>query len=94
MVHVLHHTLAMTLHSASFNKRHRAALEILKAVGWLRIEAAGGYGGALSSCVSVKGVRKFVLDLSSDSKNHGRLLIASTDGIGQNAQQVIDRQEK
>ena len=53
-----------------------------------------GYGGALSPCVYVKGVRKFMLDLSTDPKNQGRLLIASTDGIGENAQQGIDRQEK
>ena len=32
------------------------------------------------------------LSESSDSRLHGRLLIASTDGIGKNAQQVIDRQ--
>ena len=51
-------------------------------------------GGAFNPCVYVKGVRKFVLNLSTDSKNHGRLLIASMDGVGQNAQQVIDRQEK
>ncbi len=34
------------------------------------------------------------LSESSDSRIHGRLLIASTDGIGKNAQNVIDRQEK
>ena len=34
------------------------------------------------------------LSESNDSRIHGRLLIASTDGIGRNAQQVIDRQEK
>ena len=34
------------------------------------------------------------LSESSDSKIDGRLLIASTDGIGKNAQQVINRQEK
>ena len=51
-------------------------------------------GGAFNPCVYVKGVRNFVLNLSTDSKNHGRLLIASTDGIGKNTQQVIDRQEK
>lgn len=33
------------------------------------------------------------LNESSDPKIHGRLPIASTDGIGKNAQQVIDRQE-
>ena len=51
-------------------------------------------GGAFNPCVYVKGVRNFVLNLSTDSKNHGRLLIASTNGIGKNTQQVIDRQEK
>ena len=35
-----------------------------------------------------------MLDLSTDPKNQGRLLTASTDGIGENAQQGIDRQEK
>ena len=35
-----------------------------------------------------------MLSESSDSRIHGRLLIASTDGIGKNAKQVIDRQEK
>ncbi len=34
------------------------------------------------------------LSESSDSRIHGRLLIASTDGIGRNARQVIERQEK
>lgn len=34
------------------------------------------------------------LSESNDPRIHGRLLIASTDGIGKNAQQVIDRQEK
>ena len=34
------------------------------------------------------------LSESSDSRIHGRLLIASTDGIGKNALQVIERQEK
>ena len=85
---------------------HTAALEKPKDVGLLQMDAdwgdvcgavreeARGYRGAFNPCVYVKGVRKFVLNLSTDSKNHGRLLIASTDGIGQNAQHVIDRQEK
>lgn len=34
------------------------------------------------------------LSESNDPRIHGRLLIASTDGIGKNAQQVIERQEK
>ena len=34
------------------------------------------------------------LSESNDSRFYGRLLIASTDGIGKNAQQVIERQEK
>ena len=34
------------------------------------------------------------LSESSDSRIHGRLLIASTDGIGKNADQVMERQEK
>jgi len=34
------------------------------------------------------------LSESSDSRIHGRLLIASTDGIGKNADQVLERQEK
>jgi superfamily II DNA or RNA helicase len=34
------------------------------------------------------------LSESNDSRIYGRLLIATTDGIGKNAQQVIDRQEK
>ena len=74
--------------------------ELLNAFGELLLgdrllsRRSWGYGGALSPCVYVKGVRKFVLDLSTDSQNHGRLLIASTDGIGEDAQQGIDRQEK
>ena len=52
-----------------------------------------------SKCVSPNNdIKKSEIDSflseSSDSKIDGRLLIASTDGIGKNAQQVINRQEK
>jgi len=52
-----------------------------------------------SKCVSPNNdIKKSEIDSflseSSDSKIDGRLLIASTDGIGKNAQQVIHRQEK
>ncbi len=52
-----------------------------------------------SKCVSPDNdIKKSEIDSflseSSDSKIDGRLLIASTDGIGKNAQQVIHRQEK
>ena len=43
--------------------------------------------------ISKAGIDSFLSE-SGDSRIHGRLLIASTDGIGKNAQQVIDRQEK
>jgi len=52
-----------------------------------------------SKCISPNNdIKKSEIDSflseSSDSKIDGRLLIASTDGIGKNAQQVINRQEK
>ena len=52
-----------------------------------------------SKCISPDNdIKKSEIDSflseSSDSKIDGRLLIASTDGIGKNAQQVIYRQEK
>ncbi len=52
-----------------------------------------------SKCISPDNdIKKSEIDSflseSSDSKIDGRLLIASTDGIGKNAQQVIHRQEK
>ncbi len=52
-----------------------------------------------SKCVSPDyDIKKSEIDSflseSNDSKIDGRLLIASTDGIGKNAQQVINRQEK
>ena len=52
-----------------------------------------------SKCISPKNdIKKSEIDSflseSNDSKIDGRLLIASTDGIGKNAQQVINRQEK
>ena len=59
----------------------------------------GNHWAIQSKCVSPdREISKAEIDSflseSSDSKIHGRLLIASTDGIGKNAQQVIDRQEK
>ncbi len=52
-----------------------------------------------SKCVSPKNdIKKSEIDSflseSNDSKIDGRLLIASTDGLGKNAYQVINRQEK
>ncbi|KGF98901.1 hypothetical protein EU96_0210 [Prochlorococcus marinus str. MIT 9302] len=52
-----------------------------------------------SKCISPNNdIKKSEIDSflseSNDSKIDGRLLIASTDGIGKNAQQVIHRQEK
>ena len=52
-----------------------------------------------SKCISPDNdIKKSEIDSflseSNDSKIDGRLLIASTDGIGNNAQQVINRQEK
>ena len=59
----------------------------------------GNHWAVQSKCISPeREISKAEIDSflseSSDSKIHGRLLIASTDGIGKNAQQVIDRQEK
>ena len=59
----------------------------------------GKYWAIQSKCVSPdREISKAAIDSflseSSDSRIHVRLLIASTDGIGKNAQQVIDRQEK
>jgi predicted helicase len=59
----------------------------------------GKHWAIQSKCVSPdREISKAEIDSflseSSDSRIHGRLLIASTDGIGKNAQQVIDRQEK
>ena len=57
----------------------------------------GNHWAVQSKCVSQERViSKAEIDSflseSSDSRIHGRLLITSTDGIGKNAQQVIDRQ--
>ena len=59
----------------------------------------GNIWAVQSKCVSPKNdIKKSEIDSflseSNDSKIDGRLLIASTDGIGKNAQQVINRQEK
>ena len=59
----------------------------------------GNHWAVQSKCVSPeRDISKAEIDSflseSSDSRIYGRLLIASTDGIGKNAQQVIDRQEK
>ena len=59
----------------------------------------GKHWAVQSKCVSPdREISKAEIDSflseSSDPRIHGRLLIASTDGIGKNAQQVIDRQEK
>ena len=59
----------------------------------------GKHWAIQSKCVSPdREISKAEIDSflseSNDSRIHGRLLIASTDGIGKNAQQVIDRQEK
>ena len=59
----------------------------------------GNHWAVQSKCVSPeREISKAEIDSflseSSDPRIHGRLLIASTDGIGKNAQQVIDRQEK
>tara|TARA_R100000030_G_scaffold98810_1_gene89187 strand:+ start:789 stop:3887 length:3099 start_codon:yes stop_codon:yes gene_type:complete len=59
----------------------------------------GNHWAVQSKCVSPdheipKSDIDSFLSESSDPRIHGRLLIASTDGIGNNAQQVIDRQEK
>jgi len=59
----------------------------------------GKHWAVQSKCVSPdyeipkKDIDSFLSE-SSDSRIHGRLLIASTDGIGKNALQVIERQEK
>jgi predicted helicase len=59
----------------------------------------GKHWAIQSKCVSPeREISKAEIDSSlsesSDSRIHGRLLIASTDGIGKTAKQVIDRQEK
>jgi len=59
----------------------------------------GRHWAIQSKCVSPdREISKAEIDSflseSNDSRIYGRLLIASTDGIGKNAQQVIDRQEK
>ena len=59
----------------------------------------GNHWAVQSKCISPeREISKVEIDSflseSSDPRIHGRLLIASTDGIGKNAQQVIDRQEK
>ena len=59
----------------------------------------GKHWAIQSKCVSPdREVSKAEIDSflseSNDSRIHGRLLIASTDGIGKNAIQVIERQEK
>ena len=59
----------------------------------------GKHWAIQSKCVSPdREISKAEIDSflseSNDSRIYGRLLIASTDGIGKNAQQVIDRQEK
>ncbi|UPM51150.1 Helicase associated domain protein [Synechococcus sp. A10-1-5-1] len=62
-------------------------------------DTQGKHWAVQSKCVSHdREISKAEIDSflseSSDSRIHGRLLIASTDGIGKYAQQVIDRQEK
>lgn len=62
-------------------------------------DTQGKHWAVQSKCVSPdREISKAEIDSflseSSDPRIHGRLLIASTDGIGKNAQQVIDRQEK
>ena len=59
----------------------------------------GKHWAVQSKCVSPdREISKAEIDSflseSNDSRIHGRLLIASTDGIGKNALQVIERQEK
>ena len=59
----------------------------------------GKHWAIQSKCVSPdRDITKAEIDSflseSSDSRIHGRLLIASTDGIGRNAEQVLERQEK
>ena len=59
----------------------------------------GKHWAVQSKCVSPdREVTKSEIDSflseSNDPRIYGRLLIASTDGIGKNAQQVIERQEK
>ncbi|MCP9803102.1 Helicase associated domain protein [Cyanobium sp. T1G-Tous] len=59
----------------------------------------GKHWAVQSKCVSPdREISKAEIDSflseSNDPRIHGRLLIASTDGIGKNAMQVIERQEK
>jgi superfamily II DNA or RNA helicase len=59
----------------------------------------GKYWAVQSKCISPdREISKAEIDSflseSNDPRIHGRLLIASTDGIGKNAMQVIERQEK
>jgi superfamily II DNA or RNA helicase len=59
----------------------------------------GKHWAVQSKCVSPdreisKAEINSFLSESNDHRIHGRLLIASTDGIGKNAMQVIERQEK
>ena len=59
----------------------------------------GKHWAVQSKCVSPdreisKAEINSFLSESNDPRIHGRLLIASTDGIGKNAMQVIERQEK
>ena len=62
-------------------------------------DAEGKHWAIQSKCVAPdREISKAEIDSflseSSDSRIHGRLLIASTDGIGKNADQVMERQEK
>ena len=59
----------------------------------------GNHWAVQSKCISPdREISKAEIDSflseSNDARIHGRLLIASTDGIGKNALQVIERQEK
>jgi superfamily II DNA or RNA helicase len=63
------------------------------------VDQNGKHWAVQSKCVSPdREISKAEIDSflseSNDSRIHGRLLIASTDGIGKNAMQVIERQEK
>ena len=62
-------------------------------------DRTGNHWAVQSKCVAPdREISKAEIDSflseSNDSRIHGRLLIASTDGIGKNAMQVIERQQK
>ena len=62
-------------------------------------DTAGKHWAVQSKCIAPdREINKAEIDSflseSNDPRIHGRLLIASTDGIGKNAMQVIERQEK